>query len=46
MIVAARQRVVAGAAFEDVGAAMRDSGLRFWAVEHTVGMLVALVLAR
>jgi hypothetical protein len=31
-------------AFEDLGAAMRDSTLRFWAVEHVVLMLIALVL--
>ena len=33
------------AALEDFGAAMRSSGLRFWAVEHVFGMIVALVLA-
>jgi hypothetical protein len=32
-------------ALKDFGAAMRVSGLRFWAVEHTFGMLSALVLA-
>jgi len=32
-------------AFEDMAVAMRDSTLRFWAVEHVVMMLVALVLA-
>lgn len=32
-------------AFRDVGAAMKSSGLRFWAVEHIFGMLVALALA-
>jgi hypothetical protein len=30
-------------AFRDISAAMRSSGLRFWAVEHIFGMLVALV---
>lgn len=33
------------AALTDMGGAMRDSVLRFWAVEHIVGMLVALALA-
>jgi hypothetical protein len=33
------------AAFSDFGAAMKNSGLRFWAVEHAVGMIVGLVLA-
>ena len=32
------------AAFEDFGAAMGNSTLRFWAVEHLFGMLVALAL--
>jgi len=32
-------------AFRDVGAAMKSSGLRFWAVEHIFGMLVAIALA-
>lgn len=32
-------------ALGDMGAAMRDSGLRFWSVEHASMMLVALVLA-
>jgi hypothetical protein len=32
-------------AFRDVGAAMKSSSLRFWAVEHIFGMLVALALA-
>lgn len=33
------------AAFQDFGAAMRDSVMRFWAVEHVFGMVVALALA-
>jgi hypothetical protein len=33
------------AAFNDFGAAMKDNVLRFWAVEHLVGMLVAVALA-
>lgn len=33
------------AAFQDFGAAMRDSVVRFWAVEHIFGMFVALALA-
>jgi uncharacterized membrane protein YozB (DUF420 family) len=32
-------------AFTDMGAAMRDGALRFWAVEHLVMMLVAVGLA-
>jgi hypothetical protein len=32
-------------AFEDFGAAMGNAVLRFWAVEHIFGMLVALGLA-
>ena len=32
-------------AFADFGAAMKMSGLRFWAVEHAFGMLAALALA-
>jgi hypothetical protein len=31
-------------AFADFGAAMRQSDLRFWAVEHIVGMLAAAAL--
>jgi hypothetical protein len=33
------------AAFRDFGGAMRDNVLRFWAVEHIFGMLIALALA-
>lgn len=36
---------IASQAFTDMGAAMRDPILRFWAVEHVVMMLAALVLA-
>ena len=32
-------------AFDDFGAAMRTSGIRFWAVEHVFGMVVGLFLA-
>jgi len=32
-------------AFRDIGAAMKSTGLRFWAVEHIFGMIVALALA-
>jgi hypothetical protein len=32
-------------AFRDFGAAMKSGSLRFWAVEHIFGMLVALGLA-
>jgi hypothetical protein len=30
---------------QDFGGAMANSALRFWAVEHLFGMLVAMVLA-
>ena len=33
------------AAFGDVGAAMKNPGLRFWAVEHVFGMLIGTALA-
>ena len=33
------------AAFHDFGAAMKDSIIRFWAVEHLFGMLVGIALA-
>jgi|SRR6476620_2168114 len=32
------------AAFADFAAAMKNSGLRFWAVEHVLGMLVGAAL--
>jgi hypothetical protein len=32
------------AALQDFGAAMKSSGLRFWAVEHLFGMIVGLAL--
>jgi hypothetical protein len=32
-------------AFADFGAAMRNSGLRFFAVEHIFGMIVGIALA-
>ena len=32
------------AAFADLGAAMKNPGLRFFAVEHMVGMLIAIAL--
>jgi hypothetical protein len=32
-------------AFADFGAAMRNPGLRFFAVEHLVGMVIAIALA-
>ena len=31
--------------FADFGAAMKDSTLRFWAVEHVAGMLIGVALA-
>jgi hypothetical protein len=33
------------AAFGDIGAAMKNSGLRFWLVEHPFGVLVGAALA-
>lgn len=33
------------AALGDLGGAMRNSGLRFWAIEHAFGMIVGLSLA-
>jgi hypothetical protein len=33
------------AAFSDFGAAMKTAGLRFWAVEHTFGMIIGVALA-
>jgi hypothetical protein len=33
------------AAFQDFGAAMGNSMLRFWAVEHILGMVIAVALA-
>ncbi len=33
------------AAMADFGAAMKSSGLRYWAVEHVFGVVVALILA-
>jgi hypothetical protein len=33
------------AAFADFGGAMRNAGLRFFAVEHLVGMVIAIALA-
>jgi hypothetical protein len=32
------------AAFRDLGETMRNSGLRFWAVEHLFGMIIAIAL--
>lgn len=34
------------AAFNDFGAAMKDSSLRFWAVEHILIMVIAVVVAQ
>jgi hypothetical protein len=36
---------ITGAALEDFGAAMRVPQLRFFAVEHTFGMVIAITLA-
>ena len=32
-------------AFQDFGAAMANPSLRFWAVEHTTGMIIGIALA-
>jgi len=32
-------------AFEDFGGAMKDSMLRYWAVEHIIIMLIAIIIA-
>jgi hypothetical protein len=32
-------------AFQDFGAAMRDTVVRFWAVEHAFGMILGMTLA-
>ena len=32
--------------FADFGAAMKNASLRFWAVEHTLGMVIGTVLAQ
>jgi hypothetical protein len=37
---------ITAAAFQDMGAAMRNRDLRFWAVEHLVGMLIAVIVAQ
>ena len=36
---------ITAAIFSDFGAAMRDPGARFWAVEHITSMMLAVVLA-
>lgn len=36
---------VTSQALQDFGAAMKDSVLRFWAVEHPFGMLIGIALA-
>jgi len=32
--------------FADFGAAMKNASLRFWAVEHTLGMLIGTIVAQ
>lgn len=32
--------------FSDFGAAMKNASLRFWAVEHTLGMLIGTIIAQ
>lgn len=34
------------AAFQDFGAAMKNSGIRYWAVEHIFVMIIAIALAQ
>jgi len=36
---------VTSQALQDFGGAMKDSALRFWAVEHSFGMLIGIALA-
>jgi hypothetical protein len=36
---------ITGAALQDFSAAMSNSALRFWAVEHVFGMVIGIVLA-
>lgn len=36
---------ITSAAFGDFGAAMSNSGLRYWAVEHLAGMVIGVALA-
>ena len=36
---------VTSQAMQDFGAAMKDSVMRFWAVEHSFGMLIGIALA-
>jgi hypothetical protein len=35
---------ITGAALGDMGGAMRNSTLRFWAIEHPFGMIIAMAL--
>jgi hypothetical protein len=36
---------ITSVAFRDFGAAMSNSGLRYWAVEHLAGMVISVALA-
>ncbi|MGV3504973.1 MAG: hypothetical protein ACO1O1_14785 [Adhaeribacter sp.] len=37
---------ITGQALADFGASMKNKSLRFWAVEHFVGMVIAVVIAQ
>jgi hypothetical protein len=37
---------VTDAVYRDMGAAMKDSAQRFWAVEHMIGMIIAIIIAQ
>ena len=45
LLLYARLSPITQIAFLDFAGAMRNSTLRFWAVEHGLGMIVAVVLA-
>jgi hypothetical protein len=36
---------ITGAAIRDIGGAMKNAGMRYWAVEHVFGVLIAVLLA-
>ena len=36
---------ITGAGIRDIGAAMKNDGLRFWTVEHLIGMVIGITLA-
>jgi hypothetical protein len=45
LVLYLRLSPITATAFQDFGAAMGNATLRFWAVEHITGMVVALMLA-